>query len=154
MHLSKCTMLCADFRLVLAKIAFRREEERSLAFIYADPPYLSTKNNYSQGFTEQDTQDLFKILVESNIRFALSEFDNPIILDLASDYGLNVIEIGERNNMKNRRTEILVTNYKKQQLGLFDIGAWIVCLEQERNKTPINSLYLNCARLLRGLLFT
>ena len=123
MHLSKCTMLCADFRLVLAKIAFRREEERSLAFIYADPPYLSTKNNYSQGFTEQDTQDLFKILVESNIRFALSEFDNPIILDLASDYGLNVIEIGERNNMKNRRTEILVTNYKKQQLGLFDIGA-------------------------------
>jgi len=119
--LAKCQILCDDFRLVLGRM-HKNVLTDPRSFIYADPPYLSTANNYSQGFTEQDTQDLFKILVESNIRFALSEFDNPIILDLASDYGLNVITIGERNNMKNRRTEILVTNYKKQQLGLFDVG--------------------------------
>jgi DNA adenine methylase len=41
----------------------------------------------------------------------MSEFDNPAILDLAKEYGLNVITIGERKNMKNRRTEILLTNY-------------------------------------------
>ena len=43
----------------------------------------------------------------------MSEFDNPMILDLAKQMNLNVIIIGERQNMKNRKTEILVTNYQK-----------------------------------------
>lgn len=112
--------MCQDFRNVLKKVQFR--SNKSDAFIYADPPYLGTKGNYDS-FTENDTQDLFKILVESDIRFAISEFDNPIVLDLANEYGLNVITIGERRNLKNRRTEVLITNYQKQQMQLFDFTA-------------------------------
>ena len=119
--LSTCKFMCKDFRECLSKIQFRGKEPN--AFIYADPPYLGTGDNYSNSFKETDTHDLFKILVESGIRFALSEFDNPIVLDLANDYGLNVITIGERQNIKNRRTEILITNYEKQQLQLFDVAA-------------------------------
>lgn len=37
----------------------------------------------------------------------------------AEKRGLNVIVIGERQNLKNRRTEILVTNYKNNQPTLF-----------------------------------
>lgn len=118
LHLTK--FMCQDFRDVLKKISFRGD--KSDAFIYADPPYLSTTNNYSNSFTETDTKDLFKILVESNIRFAISEFDNPIILDLANNYGLNVINIGERQTLKNRRAEILITNYQKRQMELFDFS--------------------------------
>jgi DNA adenine methylase len=44
--------------------------------------------------------------------FAMSEFDNDFILNQAKERGLNVITIGERNNIKNRRTEILITNYE------------------------------------------
>jgi len=116
--LAYAQFMCQDFREVLSKIQFRGNKQD--AFIYADPPYLSTTNNYSQGFEEKDTIDLFKVLVNSGICFALSEFDNPVVLQLASKYGLNIINVGERANMKNRRLEILVTNYKNRQRSLFD----------------------------------
>lgn len=107
--------VCQDFRKVLPKISFK-DNNIQTAFIYADPPYLGTGNNYQDGFKEQDTIDLFDILVGSKIRFALSEFDNPIILELAKSYNLEIIGIGERRNMKNRRTEILVVNYESPAL--------------------------------------
>jgi len=109
--------MCCDFRKVLGKVQFRNNENE--AFVYADPPYIGTDNNYSNSFTEKDTEDLFALLVDSKLKFAISEFDNEFIISLANEYKLNVITIGERQNMKNRRTEILVTNYKKP-LSLFD----------------------------------
>lgn len=109
--------MCVDFRKVLGKVQFRDNENE--AFIYADPPYINQTHTYQSGFTEADTIDLFQLLVESGIRFAISEFDNDFIVGLSNDYKLNIITIGERQNMKNRRTEILVTNYKKP-LSLFD----------------------------------
>lgn len=109
--------MCVDFRKVLGKVQFRDNENEG--FIYADPPYINQTHTYQSGFTEADTINLFQLLVESGIRFAISEFDNDFVLGLANDYKLNIITIGERQNMKNRRTEILVTNYKKP-LSLFD----------------------------------
>ena len=49
----------------------------------------------------------------------MSEFDNEFILNQAKERGLNVIIIGEGKNLKNRRTEILITNYDKP-MSLFD----------------------------------
>ena len=96
-----------------------RSGELSKSFIYADPPYLSTNDNYSNSFTEQDSIDLFNTLQETGCKWAMSEFDNPFILNQAKERGLNVHIIGERQNLKNRRTEILVTNYKPYKT-LFD----------------------------------
>jgi len=108
------------FREFLNKISFRgREADTENSFIYCDPPYLNTVDNYSHSFKEQDAQDLFDCLIETACKFAYSEFDNPFILQQAEKRGLNIIVIGERQNLKNRRTEILVTNYKKP-LSLFD----------------------------------
>ena len=111
-----------DFRKFIKAISFddrgtKLETENSL--IYCDPPYLCTGDNYSHSFTEQDSTDLFNCLQESACKFAMSEFDHPFILAQAEKRGLNVIIIGERQNLKNRRTEILVTNYKRQR-ELFD----------------------------------
>ena len=75
------------------------------------PPYLGTDNNYEGSWTEADTADVFTVNMESGIRFAISEFDHPFVLEQAKHHGLNVIEIGERQNLKSRRTEILITNY-------------------------------------------
>lgn len=113
--------LCADFRNIFSKIEWK-ERTPEHAFIYSDPPYIGTDNNYQESFTEQDTQDLFEILVKSGIRFAISEFDNQFVLELAEKHGLHVTELGERRNLKNRRTEILITNYKTtpRQSSLFD----------------------------------
>ena len=90
------------------------------SFIYCDPPYLITTNTYSDSFTEEQTTTLFKTLIDTGCKFAVSEFDNPVILDLAKQHNLEVITIGERCNLKNRRTEILVVNYESPALyGLF-----------------------------------
>lgn len=118
--LENTQMMCCDFRDTLRKIAIRDSKNLKHFFIYADPPYLDTvQSTYQTGskWTLKDTQDLFKTLIESQMRFAISEFDNPVILDLAKQHNLNVIPIKERQNLKNRRTEILITNYKTN--GLF-----------------------------------
>jgi len=93
--------------------------ETEKAFIYCDPPYLNTNDNYSNSFTEQDSIDLFNTLQETGCKWSMSEFDNPFILQQAKERNLNVIIIGERQNLKNRRTEILITNYA-QKPNLFD----------------------------------
>ena len=111
-----------DFKEIFKKISFddrNGKGETEQSFIYCDPPYLNTNNNYSNSFTEQDSIDLFNTLQETGCKWAMSEFDNPFILQQAKERNLNVIIIGERQNLKNRRTEILITNYAHQK-SLFD----------------------------------
>ena len=105
-----------DFRRFLTCIEYRDLQD---TFIYCDAPYLDTSDNYSNSFTEADSLDLFNCLDETGCKYAMSEFDHPFILQQAKERGLNVHIIGERQNLKNRRTEILVTNYKNYP-SLFD----------------------------------
>lgn len=103
-------LMNCDFRQVIPRISLRDGGHKK-AFIYADPPYLDTKGGNYDSFSKQDSIDLFDCLIDSQCRFAISEFDHPFILELARGRGLNVIEIGQRQNMKNRRMEVLITNY-------------------------------------------
>lgn len=103
-------LMNCDFRKVLSRISIRPGSEQRV-FIYCDPPYLDTKGGNYEGFSQQDCDDLFAGLLASGFRFAVSEFDHPYILALAERHHLNVIELGQRQNMKNRRMEILITNY-------------------------------------------
>ncbi len=107
---------CVKF---LKSIGFRNDREKEQTFIYSDPPYLETNDNYSNSFTEQDSFDLFEANQKTGCKWAMSEFNHPFILDQAKERGLNVITIGERQNLKNRRIEILVTNYENSQLTIF-----------------------------------
>jgi DNA adenine methylase len=101
--------LNCDFKKMLKSIQVREESD---VLVYCDPPYLGTADNYSNSFTKEQSTSLFDTLEETKCKFAMSEFDNPFILEQAKKRGLNVIIIGERQNLKNRRTEILITNYK------------------------------------------
>lgn len=104
-------LMNCDFRDVLKRICFRDAKDRAKAFVYCDPPYCETKGGNYTSFSPNDTRDLFECLLASGCRFAISEFDHPYVLQLAREHNLNIIEIGERQNMKNRRMEILITNY-------------------------------------------
>ena len=114
-----CEFMNCDFRDIFKKLSFKSEREKQNALVYCDPPYLDTDHNYQQGFTHKDSHDLFETLIQSGLPFAMSEFDHPLILEQAKKHDLNVITIGERKNIHNRRTEILVTNYRQDQLRLF-----------------------------------
>ena len=117
--LEKVQFLNFDYNKFLKSYVIKSDKERESFFIYCDPPYLGTDDNYSNSFTEEQSEQLFDTLEETKCKFAMSEFDHPFILEQAKKRGLNVIIIGERQNLKNRRTEILVTNYKRQK-ELFD----------------------------------
>jgi DNA adenine methylase len=111
-----------DFRKFLNSIRFIKDgrNDEAKTFIYCDPPYLNTSDNYSDSFTEEDSNDLFDCLDSMNCKYAMSEFDNDFIIKQVKERGLNIIYIGERNNLKNKRTEILVTNYENNQKSLFE----------------------------------
>ena len=106
-----------DFRKFFKGFQIRKNQEQH--FIYCDPPYLGTGDNYSDSFNIDDSNDLFNELEKTGCKFAMSEFDHPFILEQAKQRNLNVIIIGERQNLKNRRTEILLTNYSNSQQSLF-----------------------------------
>lgn len=97
-----------DFRTMLGRIPLSKAERRT-AFVYCDPPYLGTDNNYREAsaWSESDTRDLFDMLLASGMRFAVSEFDNPKVVALARERGLTKHVLGERQNLRNRRTEVL-----------------------------------------------
>jgi len=94
------------------KVAFGESEPVSDCFIYCDPPYLGTGDNYADSFTEELSNSLFDTLQNVGCKWAMSEFNHPFILEQAKNRGLNVEIVGERHNLKNKKVEILVTNYQ------------------------------------------
>ncbi len=110
-------LFCEDFRKTISRVSFRKTSplERVNTFFYADPPYLGTANNYEHSFKQQDTEDLMNELIATKCKFAISEFDSKIVVEMAKAKKLNINIIGERTNLKNRRTEILITNYRTKK---------------------------------------
>lgn len=106
-----------DFRKFFKKCDYKGNIDKS--FCYCDPPYLGTDDNYSNSFNEQDSSDLFDMLCNSGVKWAMSEFDHPFIIEQAKQRGLEITIIGERQNINNRRVEVLIHNYKNQPM-LFD----------------------------------
>lgn len=113
---------CGDFRDCIKKIA---TEDYNKFFCYCDPPYINTYNYASGGkkltWTERDFDDLLSILLSySGMLFAISEFSGGYAEKKANECGLFVTTVCERLNIKNRMTEILITNYKPISHNLFD----------------------------------
>ena len=124
--INRIQFMSTDFRDVLPRISWRHPRDKRQAFCYCDPPYCGTDcATYGAApWTEQDTVDLFALLTESGMRFAISEFDGEFIRELAREHGLTVTTLGERRNIMNRKTEIIVTNYapQPQQASIFSIA--------------------------------
>lgn len=102
-----------DFYEFMKCLIFRSEADKARSFVYCDPPYAFSGYKYGQRWGLAELNAMLDYLIAYNIRFAVSEFDNKEITGLAKSKGLNLIDIGERKNIKNRRTEILITNYEQ-----------------------------------------
>jgi len=101
-----------DFRKFLEVIPLK-ENEKKETFIYNDPPYVNTSSNYEpKKWTELDFVELLDCNIKTDCKFAISEFNNEFVISEAKKRNLNIITIGERQSLKNRNIEILITNYK------------------------------------------
>lgn len=87
---------------------------KSKRFIYADPPYLGTSNNYETTWTKKDAFDNIDTLIDSGIRFAMSEYDHKDILSYVKEKNLNIFDLGTNVSLKTKKKEILITNYDIQ----------------------------------------
>jgi DNA adenine methylase len=106
-----------DFKDFFAKQVGKSDVDKM--FIYCDPPYLETTDTYETSFVYEDTKELFRLCIESGARFAISEFNHPKVLELATDNGLYINTIGERANLGKPSVEVLITSYQAQ-MSLFD----------------------------------
>lgn len=110
-----------DFRDVLPAISFSKGlNDKAECFVYMDPVYLDTEHYYRvPDWAQKDTVDCLDIMLNCGIKCAMSEFDHPFVIEEAKKRDLNIIYIKERSNIKNRRVEILITNYEINQ-GVFN----------------------------------
>lgn len=91
-------------------------------FIYCDPPYINTENNYNTPkWLIDKLEELIQKLQSLPCNFAISEFDNDITNDIARRYKLTINIICHRQNIKNRQTEILLTNYNVDKLPMLPL---------------------------------
>lgn len=115
--LGNSKILNRDFRDVLSRISFSKGlNDKEKAFVYLDPIYHGTEYNYKvPKWSEKDTTDCLDIVSNCGIKSAMSEFDHPFVLEQSKERNLNIIYLGERSNIKNKRMEILITNYSISQ---------------------------------------
>jgi site-specific DNA-adenine methylase len=103
-------------------------------FVYADPPYLITCASYNEngGWNEEHEKDLLKLLDKLNqngVKFALSNVleskgkSNDILKEWSKDYIVNRLNYTYNNcnyqkkdKEENSVVEVLITNYKVQDI--------------------------------------
>jgi DNA adenine methylase len=119
-HLRNSKILNRDFRDVLPCISFTKGlNDKENCFVFLDPVYLGTESTYrTPKWKEVDMIDCLDLMVNCGIKCAMSEFNHPKVISEALKRGLNIITIGERSNIKNRRIEILITNYLASQTAM------------------------------------
>ena len=109
--LSKATITNVDFEDVF-------KEAKEGDFIFLDPPYMSTFQNYNpDGFSEQDQKRLFECFKKTKAKCLLVISDLGIIRELYKDYIKEEYQktyaINVKNRMKenNNVTHLIIANY-------------------------------------------
>ncbi|MFC7346005.1 DNA adenine methylase [Chryseobacterium zhengzhouense] len=119
LQLQDVKIMNRDFRDVLPRISFSKgQNDKEQCLVYLDPIYYGTEHYYQvPEWSKKDSLDCLDIVKNCGIKSAMSEFKNDFIIDEALSRNLNVFPVKSRANIKNRQTEILITNY--ESMGLF-----------------------------------
>jgi DNA adenine methylase len=109
------SFVCEDFRTTISKAA-------ATDLIYCDPPYAGRHVDYFNSWTEQDEQELHRLLVLSKAKFMLSTWhsnkyrSNELLDTYWSKYNIITREhfyhVGAKEDNRNPMLEAIVLNYK------------------------------------------
>lgn len=102
---------CMDWRVFLSTLKEEKKKQKledEDCFIYADPPYVGTNQDYiERGFNDQDQVDLLKNLEELGYNFAISgscgEEDREKIIELYKDHQVVFKDYKYNLNSKGQR---------------------------------------------------
>ena len=109
-RLAETQIMCRD---ALNVITTRDKEE---TFFYLDPPYPGADQGHYKGYTEEDLENLLRILESIHGKFMLSNYGSELISGYAERNSWSVREFDMRlsapRKTGQRKREILVMNYK------------------------------------------
>jgi len=98
------------------KVIQSRDSNES--FFYCDPPYFNAGMGHYNGYTEQDFENLLKLLSRIKGKFLLSSYPSPLLAKYikVNKWETKEIEmplmVNARYKTGKRKTEVLTANYK------------------------------------------
>ncbi|MGY3054389.1 DNA adenine methylase [Pedobacter sp. UYEF25] len=87
------------------------------SFFYCDPPYFNSDCGHYDGYSEQDFENLLKVLSGLKGKFLLSSYPSPLLLKYAKLYKWNMwsvesgVSINSKGGYLKRKVEVLTANY-------------------------------------------
>lgn len=103
-----------DFRNVLTKAKKTwNDTERQRFFFYCDPPYPKEGEGYTHKFTERDSRDLARLLMNSKHHWMCSNEDSEFIRDIYDGAYLEEVQwqySGAKRAATQGRSELLISN--------------------------------------------
>jgi len=106
-----------DFRDFYKLIFSNNPKEFHKVLVYADPPYLKTRNNYSEKWSVDDLKDLLSMANEKRVNFCISEQNSDELQTLVSFYpNLKLIPILNKRSLLKNNQEVLIVNYNINKL--------------------------------------
>jgi DNA adenine methylase len=88
------------------------------AFFYCDPPYYNSDMGHYDGYSEQDYENLLKLLCSIKGKFLLSSYPSPLLQRYIKANGWHFqcfeqgVSVAAKSGYMKRKWEMLVANYK------------------------------------------
>lgn len=102
---------CADALYVI------KSRDSVDSFFYCDPPYFNSDCGHYDGYSEQDFENLLKLLSEIKGKFLLSSYPSPLLQRYAKAQGWQMwsveqgVSINNKSGYIKRKVEVLTANY-------------------------------------------
>jgi DNA adenine methylase len=111
LRLQNVQIECADALYIIE----RRDGVDS--FFYCDPPYYNSNLGHYNGYSEQDFENLLKLLSSIKGKFLLSSYPSDLLAKYSNKYKWHTITIDQRvtaagADKKLFKVEVLTANYK------------------------------------------
>ncbi len=85
------------------------------AFIYCDPPYIGSDQGHYEGYTEEEYENLLKLLAKLKGKFLLSSYPSKILSKYIRKYGWKTKKVEKyvavTKLTDKKKTEVLIYNY-------------------------------------------
>lgn len=104
---------CIEERDALDVIQSR---DRATTFFYCDPPYFNSNMSFYKGYTEQDFENLLKLLSQIQGKFLLSSYPSDLLNQYTKKYKWNTLSFSKiisvnKGGSGKQKTEVLTANY-------------------------------------------
>ncbi|MGN6604071.1 MAG: DNA adenine methylase [Ginsengibacter sp.] len=111
-RLQNVQLECADALYII------KSRDTANTFFYCDPPYFNSDCGHYDGYSEQDFENLLKLLSEVQGKFLLSSYPSPLLQKYVKARGWHFkcfesgVSVNSKSGYLKRKWEMLTANYE------------------------------------------